>query len=163
MEKWDLKNHAILCNSWEEAKSCFLLAESMGFTWFNGDKYSKFGCWSAENPCYDFYNGRQGSVEHFKGFNYDIESSSWFLDNFLNIKKMKRLPRKIKKLAKNCIFYGDSEYYNHDDYDYWKIIHNYPKGGVLFICLKHRKPYERRVILFGKKIRFSCKEGMLDF
>jgi len=76
---------------------------------------------------------------------------------------MKRLPRKIKKIAKNCLFYGDSEYYNHDDYNYWTIRHNYPKGCILFVLLKHSKPYEKKVILFGKKIREAYINGMFDF
>jgi hypothetical protein len=75
---------------------------------------------------------------------------------------MIRLPRKIKKIAKNCLLYGTSDQYNHDDFYYWKI-RNFPENGIVSIRLNNHRPYARRIILFGKKIREAYINGMFYF
>lgn len=76
---------------------------------------------------------------------------------------MKRIPRKIKKIAKLCYMYGTTDEFNHDEYDYNRIIHNYPKHGVLFLMIIKKEPYCKLIIKFGKNVRLAYNEGMFDF
>ena len=75
---------------------------------------------------------------------------------------MKRLPRKIKKIAKRCVEYGSTESYISG----WYVSERdkkLPLYGILFELQKNKPPYAYRKILFGKKIRQAYLDGMLDF
>ena len=75
---------------------------------------------------------------------------------------MKRLPRKIKKIAKSCYAYETSESWNYDNcLDC--VLHNLPKHGIVFVMMVKKKPYCKLVVRFGKKMRYAYREGMLDF
>lgn len=70
---------------------------------------------------------------------------------------MKRLPRKIKKIAKNCLAYSTTESYNHQG-----ILGNLPAYGIVFISIVYHRTHFKHIVLFGKKIRMAEFKGMLD-
>jgi hypothetical protein len=74
---------------------------------------------------------------------------------------MKRLPRKIKKLAKKSIQYGlTDDFIAHPYLDREK---RFPPYGVLFEYEKKKSKYSYIKILFGKKMREAYEEGMFNF
>ena len=75
---------------------------------------------------------------------------------------MKRLPRKIKKIAKSCIDYGSTESYIHAWYASERDK-KLPNFGIVFLLTKSKRPYFYRKILFSKKIRQAYEDGMFDF
>ena len=94
MELKDLKNIAIYCETEEDAGKCCKLADSLGWMWSNGWRYSLTSCWSPYNKCYMFYNGCKGDLKMIKGAGYEIKSPEWFLQNFKINKDMEE--RNIK-------------------------------------------------------------------
>nr|UVY42692.1 MAG: hypothetical protein [Bacteriophage sp.] len=71
---------------------------------------------------------------------------------------MKRIPRKLKKIAKRAIAYRTTNFYN--------MLHRYnnPKFGVVFIIPGNMKSNrnDRKIIKFGKKIREAYYIGLFD-
>lgn len=74
-------------------------------------------------------------------------------------KTMKRIPRKLKKIAKNAISYGTNEFYN------FYQRYNLPKNGVVFYIPGNIKKNKKghHVVKFGKKIREAYYNGLFDF
>ena len=74
---------------------------------------------------------------------------------------MKRLPRKIKKIAKNCLYYCTTDSYNHQGIYHRRLI-NLPAHGIVFIAIVYHRTHFKHIVLFGKKIRMAEFKGMLD-
>lgn len=74
-------------------------------------------------------------------------------------KTMKRIPRKLKKIAKNAISYGTNEFYN------FYQRYNLPKNGVVFYIPGNIKKNKKghHVVKFGKKVREAYYNGLFDF
>lgn len=72
---------------------------------------------------------------------------------------MKRIPRKLKKIAKNAISYGTNEFYN------FCQRYNLPKNGVAFYIPGNIKKNKKghHVVKFGKKVREAYYNGLFDF
>lgn len=72
---------------------------------------------------------------------------------------MKRIPRRLKKIAKKSIGYSTTEFYN------CYSLAKYPKHGIAFIIPNGIKTNKKTsvVIIFGKKTRFAYYSGLFDF
>lgn len=71
---------------------------------------------------------------------------------------MKRIPRKLKKIAKRAIEYGTTDFFNR------QLSMKMPIHGVAFYILNNKKNQSAKfVIKCGKKIREAYYNGLFDF
>lgn len=82
----DLKeNQVVHCKTHEEAKRILKLAHEAGMRWSNGVEYIKKDCWDCweffkENTCYNFYQGKYGSLDNYARKYLEIISSEKIID-----------------------------------------------------------------------------------
>lgn len=72
---------------------------------------------------------------------------------------MKKIPRKLKKIAKKSVSYSNTEFFN----SFQKC--KFPNYGIAFYVPRSIKSNRigRYIIIFGKKARVSYYEGLFDF
>lgn len=72
---------------------------------------------------------------------------------------MKRIPRKLKKIAKKSISYSTTEFCN------FILKYRFPKFGVVFFIPGKLKSDKKghNVVKFWKKIREAYYNGLFDF
>lgn len=91
----------------------------------------------------------------------DVLKTPAFYNNLKGLTKkrktMKRIPRKLKKIAKNAISYGTNEFFN--------FYQNLPKNGVVFYIPGNIKKNKKghHVVKFGKKVIEAYYNGLFDF
>ena len=84
MTKEDLKNFAIHCETEEEAIKCCELADSLGWRFMSGNRFTESDVLdlSKKDICYNFYSGQYCDIDYYKSEGYTIKSAQWFIDNF---------------------------------------------------------------------------------
>lgn len=78
-------NQVVHCKTHEESKRVLKLAHEAGMRWSNGVEYIKKDCWDCweffkENTCYNFYQGKYGSLDNYARKGLEIITSEKITD-----------------------------------------------------------------------------------